>query len=53
MAIGIIIMGFDFIYGFAVMHFEEVRNVKHDLLVLAYLFHHWRVLYFASEHCHL
>jgi POT family proton-dependent oligopeptide transporter len=39
MAIGIIIMGLDFIYGFAAMEFEKSGSSSMIWLVLAYLFH--------------
>jgi POT family proton-dependent oligopeptide transporter len=45
----IVIMGFGFfVYGFATMEFEKVGSSSMLWLVMAYLFHHWRIMYFLS-----
>jgi hypothetical protein len=50
-------MGFGFfVYGFAAtMEFEKVGSSSMLWLVMAYLFHHWRIMYFQYHlllNCH-
>jgi hypothetical protein len=49
MAIGIIIMVLDFIYGFAAMQFEN-QELKYDMVSFClFISYHWGALYFASS----
>jgi hypothetical protein len=49
MAIGIIIMGLDFIYGFAAMQFEKSGTSSMMACSCLFISYHWGALYFASS----